>query len=118
MTYVNTETDDVVMITELAAEKVHDLMAERELEGHALRVFVAGASCSGVQYGLAFEETPREEDKTLQLDGLTVVVDANSLPFVTGVHIDYVETPRGAGFRITNPSASPQSLCGGGCSSC
>lgn len=114
MTYVN-EDIDVVMITSLAVEKVQDMMAERELENHALRVFVAGATCSGIQYGLAFEKTPQENDTVIEVEGLTMVVDPNSLPYVTGANIDFVETAQGAGFRIQNPLASPGSVCGGGC---
>jgi iron-sulfur cluster assembly accessory protein len=114
MSYVNTEPD-VVMITPLAVEKVQALMAERELEDHALRIYVAGASCSGIQYGLAFEKTPQESDTVIEVDGLKMVVDPNSLPYVDGVNVDFVETPRGAGFRIQNPKVNPGELCGGGC---
>jgi iron-sulfur cluster assembly accessory protein len=114
MSDVNTKPD-VVTITPTAVEKVLALIAERELEDHALRIFVAGATCSGIQYGLAFDKDPREDDTTVAVNGLKVVVDPQSLPFVQGLSIDFVETPRGAGFRLDNPDANPGALCGGGC---
>ncbi|MBN1284794.1 MAG: iron-sulfur cluster assembly accessory protein [Anaerolineae bacterium] len=114
MSYVNEEMD-VVVITALAAEKVRDMMTERGLTDHALRIFVAGASCSGVQYGLAFEKTPQENDTVVDVESLKIVVDPQSLPFVRGASIDFVQTPRGAGFRVENPHVNIGAACGGGC---
>lgn len=114
MSYVNEEMD-VVMITPLAVEKIQAMMAEREVEDHALRIFVAGVSCSGLQYGLAFEKEPQESDTKIEIEGLTMVIDPNSLPYVQGASIDFVETPHGAGFQVENPDANVGAACGGGC---
>ncbi|GAB4454954.1 MAG: hypothetical protein Kow00120_24630 [Anaerolineae bacterium] len=117
---IGTETGtETLTITPLALQMVKEIQAERNLESYLLRVFVAGSGCSGVQYGLAFEEAAMEDDTVIKIDGLSMVVDAVSLPYVTGACIDFVDGPMGAGFRIDNPNAMPMGgscSCGGGCS--
>jgi iron-sulfur cluster assembly accessory protein len=113
-----TETVEAITVTAAAAENVLQLMAERDLTEHYLRLYVAGIGCSGPQYGLAFDKEARDNDVVIQSDGLNILVDPNSLAFLEGATVDYVETPQGAGFKIDNPNplaAASCGSCGGGC---
>ncbi|HQA69968.1 MAG TPA: iron-sulfur cluster assembly accessory protein, partial [Aggregatilineales bacterium] len=77
-----------------------------------LRVFVAGGGCSGMQYGMAFEPNPREDDYTATFEGVNIVIDPISLGYLYGANIDYVDTLMGGGFSIDNPNAVSTCGCG------
>lgn len=109
-----TEVETTLLsLTPLAAERVRALLAERNLPGHALRVFVDGGGCSGLRYGMALEGAPAETDTSLEFDGVKVVIDPYSAQYLRGATVDYVELVTGAGFKIENPNA-PASSCGCG----
>lgn len=103
---------DGINLLPAAAEKVRNLLAERNLEGHGLRVFVAGGGCSGMQYGMALEREPGEFDSVLEQDGVKVFVDPTSMMYLAGANIDYVDNLMGGGFRIDNPNAVSTCGCG------
>jgi iron-sulfur cluster insertion protein len=105
-----------VMVTSRAQEKASALLRERDLEQGLLRVFVVGAGCSGVQYGMALSGEADDDDTVLNLGTVKLVVDSQSLPFVEGAQIDFLEEDLRSGFTITNPSAPSGGGCGGGCS--
>ncbi len=102
----------LLTITPIAASKVRELMAERQLEGFALRVFVQGGGCSGLSYGMAFEETIYEQDRVVESDGLRLVIDPTSLSYMAGSEIDFVDGLMGGGFAINNPNTLPACGCG------
>jgi len=107
------ETEQAVLtITPLAASKVRELMAERQLEGFALRVFVQGGGCSGLSYGMAFEENIYPQDRVVESDGVRLVIDPTSLMYMAGSEIDYVDSLMGGGFAIHNPNAVSTCGCG------
>ena len=99
-------------LTEKAAEKVKGLFAQESRPEMALRVFVQGGGCSGLQYGLTFDDEPADGDNVIESHGVRVLVDANSAPHLIGVHIDYVEDMMGAGFKFINPGAAHTCGCG------
>jgi iron-sulfur cluster assembly accessory protein len=101
-----------ISITNSAAERIRNLMQEKQLEKHALRVFISGGGCSGYQYGMAFEENPREDDIKLSPEGIQVVIDPMSYGYIAGSRIDYVEDLMGGGFHIENPNAVATCGCG------
>ncbi len=110
---VTTTETDVVTVTPSAAIKITELLNERGIEEHALRVFVAGGGCSGLQYGMAFETDVQEYDVVMNMDGGgRIVVDPTSLMYVRGATIDFVDSLMGAGFRIDNPNAVSSCGCG------
>jgi iron-sulfur cluster assembly accessory protein len=123
----HTQTE-MINLTPTAAQAVRDLLAKRNLEGYALRVFVSGGGCSGFQYGMALESNIREQDLLAEFEGVKVVVDEISIDYLRGATIDYVENVMGSGFKIENPNAISTCGCGssfrtkddaeGGCSSC
>ncbi len=102
----------ILSVTPTAIEKIRGLMAERNLTDHGLRVFVAGGGCSGMQYGMALEGNPQPTDHIVEIDGITVIVDPISLPYIQGSEIDFVDSLMGGGFRIDNPNAVSTCGCG------
>ncbi len=103
-----------VMLTANAAEKLGTLMEQKGVkDSHALRVFVKGGGCGGMQYGMTFDDNVSDADEVFaQSGGLRVVVDATSLFYVAGASIDYVENLMGGGFHIDNPNAVSSCGCG------
>jgi len=95
-----------------AVNKFRALLAERNLPDHALRVFVAGGGCSGMQYGMALEREGGEFDHVFEQGGVRVLVDATSMMYLAGATIDYVDNLMGGGFRIENPKAVSTCGCG------
>ncbi len=105
---------DFVLLSPAAADAVRELLQDRRLEGFGLRVFVQGGGCSGVQYGMAFENNFLDSDLTMEAHGIKVVVDDISIGYLRGASIDFVDGPQGKGFLINNPNNISACGCGGG----
>ena len=105
-------TDVLLDLTPLAAEKVKELMAEEPEDALVLRVAIQGGGCSGFQYGLGFDTAPAEGDEILDLEGVRVVVDPFSAPYLQGATIDFLNGLQESGFKIDNPNASSSCGCG------
>jgi iron-sulfur cluster assembly accessory protein len=101
-----------VELSPAAVDRVRRLLEERQLPGHALRVFISGGGCSGLQYGMALEGQPRETDLRFAFDGVDVVVDPMSMEYLAGARIDYIDDVMGGGFKIDNPNAVASCGCG------
>lgn len=102
----------MVTLTEQAATKVRELLRERDAEGKlCLRVYVTGGGCSGLSYGMSLDEK-REDDHVIEADGLTILIDPVSAPYLRGSEIDYKEALMGGGFAINNPNAIRTCGCG------
>lgn len=101
-----------INLTQGAIQRVRSMIQEKDLEGHALRVFVSGGGCSGMQYGMGLEPEPRETDIRYQFDDVQVVVDPMSMTYLTGATIDYVDDLMSGGFKIDNPQAVSSCGCG------
>lgn len=102
----------LVSLTERAASKIAELMAE-EPEGEAavLRVAVQGGGCSGFEYALGFDRGAMEGDHELEAHGVPIVVDPYSAPYLQGTEVDFVEGLQG-GFAINNPNVTSACGCG------
>ncbi len=103
----------VVSLTERAAVKIKQLMAE-EPEGDVsvLRVAVQGGGCSGFEYALGFDRGPQDGDSELSLHGVNVVIDPFSAPYLAGAEIDYLDGLQASGFSINNPNVTSSCGCG------
>ncbi len=102
-----------ISLTEKAAAQVRKLMGENSVPGsHGLRVGVKGGGCSGFTYVLGFDETPRENDRILELHGIRVFIDPKSLFFLSGTVLDYSDGLNGKGFVFNNPQATRTCGCG------
>jgi iron-sulfur cluster assembly protein len=99
--------------TEKGAEKVSEFLASQgeQAAAAALRVGVRGGGCSGFQYQLAFDEQ-RDGDLVFEDHGLKILVDKQSLSYVDGSQIDYVDSLQGAGFQVVNPNVTAACGCG------
>jgi iron-sulfur cluster assembly accessory protein len=125
-TKVITEIDtQTISLSSAASDAIKNILAERNLEGYALRVYVAGGGCSGVNFGMALDNNIRDVDTIFEASGVKVVVDEVSIDYLRGSTIDFVNDPvRGAGFAVDSPSAKSHShehgeggcACGGSCS--
>jgi iron-sulfur cluster assembly accessory protein len=104
--------DPTIRLTDLALQKVRELLKRDGAEGHGLRIGVTGGGCSGMQYQLAFEPAPKAGDLVLELDGARVFVDPASQPHLAGLTLDYVTGLNGAGFKFLNPNATRTCGCG------
>ena len=102
----------MVTLTDKAASKVKELLnGNGAAEQPSLRVAVRGGGCSGFQYALAFDEQ-REGDHVFEHQEISLVIDSQSLPFVDGSEVDYVEGLQGAGFSVNNPNVVAACGCG------
>jgi iron-sulfur cluster insertion protein len=101
-----------ITVTEAAASKIQDLLAEEGKTDSGLRVFVQGGGCSGFQYGLMIEENGGVGDQTYESNGIKLYIDPVSLSYLKGAEVDFVDTITGGGFTIKNPNASSTCGCG------
>ena len=103
---------EIITVTEKAAEKAKGILAERGIQDGALRVFVVGGGCSGYQYGMAISRSREEADIVVEARGVTILVDAESAPMLMGAEVDYVDDLMRSGFTIFNPNAVKSCACG------
>lgn len=107
-----TFTPQAVEISDNAVAKVRALVEEEANDQLKLRVFVTGGGCSGFQYGFTFDELVAEDDAVIEKEGVSVLVDAMSYPYIAGSQVDYQEGLQGSRFVIQNPNASSTCGCG------
>ena len=103
----------MITLTDTGAEKVREFLASQGEQATlaGLRVGVRGGGCSGFQYALAFDEE-RDGDQVFTFQDIKLLIDAQSLPFVDGSEVDYVEGLQGAGFAVNNPNVVAACGCG------
>lgn len=104
----------MINVSDAAAAKIRDILAEENNPQLKLRVFVQGGGCSGMQYGFTLDDQQNEDDWDLDIDGVRVLVDSMSGSYLQGAEIDYRDEVMGASFTIKNPNA--QTTCGCGSS--
>ena len=102
----------MINVSEVAATKINELLAEEDKVGSGLRVFVQGGGCSGFQYGLMIEEAGGEADQVFESNGVKLFVDPVSISYLKGAEVDFVDTVTGGGFTIKNPNATSTCGCG------
>lgn len=108
---MQTDTTSVVAITEAAAAEVQSMRAKPENEGKHLRLYVEQGGCSGMQYGMTFDE-PREGDRQSEMHGVILLVDEFSAKYLQGTVVDFSDAMTGGGFKLTNPNAKQSCGCG------
>ncbi|WP_413378678.1 HesB/IscA family protein [Alkalihalobacillus sp. 1P02AB] len=102
----------MITLTESAVSQVKEMMLSEGEENLFLRIGVKGGGCSGLSYGMGFDTEQAEDDKLIEVDGLSVLVDEESAPIVNGLVIDYKQNMMGGGFTIDNPNAIASCGCG------
>lgn len=102
----------MINVTQVAASKISELLAEEQTVQSGLRVFVQGGGCSGFQYGMMIEENPGDSDLVFESNGVKLYVDPISLSYLKAAEVDFIESVTGGGFTIKNPNAKSTCGCG------
>jgi iron-sulfur cluster insertion protein len=112
------ENENIIEISPEAAQAVQKIMDEKNL--HLLRVYVAGSSCHGAQFGIALDDHILETDTLAESENIKIIIDRQSLDYLRGAQIEYIDDPqKGTGFVIHAPqNANSCSGCGSGGNSC
>src|SRR4051812_34133046 len=105
------DTQNVVNLTPAAAEEIKVKLAQPENAGKNLRVYVEQGGCSGMSYGMVFDEK-RPDDTESAEHGVSILVDPFSADYVRGSVVDFSDALTGGGFKITNPNAKQSCGCG------
>ncbi len=110
----NTLTDSThgVTLTPAAVDKAKGLLQREQRDDLRLRLVVKAGGCSGFRYDLFFDERDNDGDAVVEFDGVQVVVDKKSAPYLEGAEIDYEDTIQASGFQINNPNAQSTCACG------
>ena len=112
---IGTTTSDTghgVLLTGAAAGKVKSLLEQEGRDDLRLRLAVQPGGCSGLIYQLYFDERLLDGDATVDFDGVEVVVDRMSVPYLDGAVVDFEDTIQKQGFTIDNPNAQGSCACG------
>jgi len=104
--------EEMIQLTEQAVEAVKNFRKAEGREEAGLRIAVVGGGCSGFQYDLTLADKASENDEVVHFDGLDVFVDKNSMLYLKGTVVDYVNDLRGSGFVFENPNAHASCSCG------
>ena len=109
---VKSPAEPVLTVTESAASHVQEMLRDQpENAGKTLRIYVEDGGCSGMQYGMVFDEM-RADDLVMDYFGVKVLVDPFSADYLRGAVIDYVDSLNSGGFKISNPKAKHSCGCG------
>ena len=96
--------EKIITITTEAAQAVQDIISEKNMGEQALRIYVSGSSCSGVQFGMALDNNISDTDTTIEAEGVKIVVDHQSLDYARGASVEFINDPeKGTGFVINAP---------------
>ncbi len=99
-------------VTDKAATKLHQLLAEEKKPAYGLRIAVVPGGCSGFSYEMGFEPVPKEGDMVVEKNGMKVFIDKESAAQLNGSQVDYIEGLQESGFKIENPNAEHKCGCG------
>jgi iron-sulfur cluster assembly accessory protein len=102
----------MIEMTPEALAKVREFQASTPAySGKAFRIRVDAGGCSGFTYDYSFDD-PAAEDQAWEFSDITVCVDTQSLPFLSGSKVDYIEDFQGSGFQVINPNSTAACGCG------
>ena len=101
-----------VLLSDVAAQKVRTLLEQEGRDDLRLRVAVQPGGCSGLIYQLYFDERTLDGDAAVEFEGVGLVVDKMSVPYLDGASIDFEDTIQKQGFTIDNPNAGGSCACG------
>jgi len=102
----------MVTLTDAAVSTLEQVLAKSGGAAAGLRIAVTDGGCAGMKYQMGLEATAGDEDTILNFGAVTIFVDPNSQPFLSGVVVDFVEGIEGSGFKFDNPNATSSCGCG------
>jgi|SRR3990170_8963099 len=101
-----------IEISQTAADQIRHLIQAKGLQGYGLRLGVKGGGCSGLTYGLDFENETKPGDKIEEVNGVKVFIDFKSYLYLRGTTLEFSTDPLKGGFSFRNPNAKKQCGCG------
>ncbi len=101
----------MITATNTAVRHITKMLANRKA-GIGIRLGVRTSGCSGMAYRLEFVDTPQPDDSVFETDGVSIFVDAKSLPYLSGTELDYGKEGLNEGFKFNNPNVKNQCGCG------
>ena len=101
----------MITMTESAAKHVANFLSKRG-KGIGIRLGVKTSGCSGMAYKLEFADVADAEDTVFDSQGLKIIVDPRSLPYIDGTELDYTREGLNEGFKFNNPNIKDQCGCG------
>lgn len=111
-TLQNSPSAPIVLLTAAAVEKVRSMMLKENKPDHGLRVGVVTGGCAGLSYEMRLQKGAYDNDLILDQDGIKIFVNNESVDFLKGIEIDYVDTLKESGFKYKNPNAKSSCGCG------
>jgi iron-sulfur cluster assembly accessory protein len=102
----------MLTLTENAATKVKELLADEGRDDIALRVAVSPGGCAGLRYAMYLDDQASEKDSVEEQHGVRIVVDKMSVPYLSQATVDFIDTLEQTGFTIDNPAAQGGCACG------
>lgn len=102
----------VVTLTDKAADKVKKLLEKENKQGYGLRVGITPGGCSSYMYEIGIEKKPKENDMVIEEKGVKVFINPESISFMKGSIVDYLDSLTNAGFKINNPNVKTSCGCG------
>ncbi|MEG0384922.1 HesB/IscA family protein [Solibacillus cecembensis] len=107
-----TSEKQVIILTEAAAFQVKEMMVHNEEQNAILRIAVKGGGCSGLSYGMTFDQVVNEDDFTDEQHGIKMIVSTEDAAILQNTKIDFKQSLMGGGFTIDNPNALASCGCG------
>lgn len=104
-------SESAVNLTQSAVGEIKSLLTKSENVGKNLRLYIEEGGCSGMQYGMIFDEK-RDGDLISEKDGVSVLIDPISANYLRGAVVDFSDSLTAGGFKITNPNAKQSCGCG------
>lgn len=106
------QSKPLLTMTTAAISKVKAMMDKDGKAGYGLRVGVVTGGCAGLSYEMRFQKNPYDNDFVLEQEGLKIFINDESLSFLKGMEIDYIDTLKESGFKYKNPNAKSSCGCG------
>lgn len=106
------QSKPLLTMTTAAISKVKAMMDKDDKAGYGLRVGVVTGGCAGLSYEMRFQKNPYDNDFVLEQEGLKIFINDESLSFLKGMEIDYIDTLKESGFKYKNPNAKSSCGCG------
>ena len=102
----------IVTLTEKAADKVKKMLEKEDKLDYGLRLGVVSGGCSAYMYEIVLEKEPKENDTVIEEKGVKIFINPESVAFIKGSTVDYIDALQNAGFKINNPNVKTSCGCG------
>mgnify|MGYP001360188727 CR=1 FL=1 len=103
---------NIITLTEKAAQKAKSLMEKENKKDFGLRVGIVAGGCSAYMYQIEFEKEAKKDDTVLEQNGVKIFINPESIEFMKGSTVDYLDTLQNSGFKINNPNVKTECGCG------